>query len=381
MKWLKFLLMAGILVLLPSVAAMSYIHGTGGQLIASINETNVTYYHSDHLGSTSAITNEAGGLVAEQNYLPFGEEFLQGENSIRYEFTGKEFDSDLGLNYFGARYYSPETGRFLTIDPLLQYASPYVYCGNSPLNCVDPDGRRGDPAGYKAYWMRVNKISALSYDASPDYWKKQKKSWHKSLWGGTKKGANIAWGGTKKVAGIASTGAKKAAPVAKKGLKVLVVIGVTAATIDATTNDEDEVPQIEAQIVIVSGSDDLVLGLAYNLDSFIKNKGGKKFFEFYDEIEGKKGIDMDDFLIGDRIQTVIDFVKAIKFNLEGMTPQHYIENAPKGFVKGNMANAELQYIAANEELRRKTTLYVGNVKADETSVWASWQDALNWEDN
>jgi len=53
------ILVAGIL-LLPSVTATSYIHGANGQLIAEINETNITYYHSDHLGSSSVLTNEGG---------------------------------------------------------------------------------------------------------------------------------------------------------------------------------------------------------------------------------------------------------------------------------------------------------------------------------
>jgi len=73
--------------------------------------------------------------------LPFGQLISGGE---RYGFTGKEFNPDTELNYFGARYYDPNSGRFLTIDPLLQYASPYIYCGNSPLNCVDPSGMKGE---------------------------------------------------------------------------------------------------------------------------------------------------------------------------------------------------------------------------------------------
>jgi len=50
------------------------------------------------------------------------------------------------LNYFGARYYSPATGRFLTVDPALQYPSPYIYAGNNPLKFVDRDGRWGSLA-------------------------------------------------------------------------------------------------------------------------------------------------------------------------------------------------------------------------------------------
>jgi len=111
-------------------------------LIAKLNETNITYYHPDHLGSSSVMSNEGGAVTSESVYLPFGLESSVMGPEPKYGFTRKELD-ETELQYFGARYYDPETGRFLNIDPLLQYASPYVYCGNNPLNCVDPDGRRG----------------------------------------------------------------------------------------------------------------------------------------------------------------------------------------------------------------------------------------------
>jgi len=139
----EFVLMVGILVagvlLSPSVSADSYIHANG-KLIARINETDITYYHSDNLGSTSAMTDEAGVVVEEQTNMPFGAQFSDSSHE-RYQFTGKEFDSGLNLNYFGARYYSPETGRFLTVDPAMQNFTFYGYAGGNPVNRIDPDGR------------------------------------------------------------------------------------------------------------------------------------------------------------------------------------------------------------------------------------------------
>jgi len=135
------LILAGILLLAGIASAgTSYLHANG-QTIAKINETGIYYYHPDHLGSMSVITDENGNVVEEQKNLPFGE-LIQG--SEKYGFTGKEFEPDLGLNYFGARYYSPATGRFLTIDPAMQYPSPYIYGGNNPLKYVDRDGRSAD---------------------------------------------------------------------------------------------------------------------------------------------------------------------------------------------------------------------------------------------
>ena len=58
------------------------------------------------------------------------------------QFTGKEIDEDSGLYYFLARYYDPETGRFLSEDTVPN-GNLYVYCSQDPINKVDPDGRFG----------------------------------------------------------------------------------------------------------------------------------------------------------------------------------------------------------------------------------------------
>jgi len=67
-------------------------------------------------------------------------------NNEKYKYTGKEKDAT-GLYYFGARYYDPAIGRFITRDPIKgnimnpQMFNPYVYCLNNPLKYIDPDGR------------------------------------------------------------------------------------------------------------------------------------------------------------------------------------------------------------------------------------------------
>jgi len=120
-----------------NVLAASYIHGNG-ELLAKVNESGIYYSHSDNLGSTSAITNSAGKLAEAQINLPYGELVSGGE---KYGFTGKEYD-ETGLQYFGARYYLPLTGRFLTIDSEKDGLSWYSYGRNNPLRYVDPSGNR-----------------------------------------------------------------------------------------------------------------------------------------------------------------------------------------------------------------------------------------------
>ena len=64
----------------------------------------------------------------------------------KYLFSSKELQDKvfngrmLSLYDFGSRYYDPELGRWLNIDPALQLVSPYGYCGNNPIRYIDPDG-------------------------------------------------------------------------------------------------------------------------------------------------------------------------------------------------------------------------------------------------
>ncbi|MDQ6528091.1 SpvB/TcaC N-terminal domain-containing protein [Flavobacterium sp. LHD-85] len=105
------------------------------------------YYHPDHLGSSSYITNLDGEVVQHIEYVPFGEVFLEEKNAkwnTPYLFTSKELDRETGMYYFGARYQDPKLGIFISVDPMsLKYPniSPYAYCVNNPINMIDPDGR------------------------------------------------------------------------------------------------------------------------------------------------------------------------------------------------------------------------------------------------
>ena len=96
--------------------------------------------------------NLTGGAVYETNYVTFGPAHLES-GSEEFKYTGKHMDV-LGLYCFGARYYDPETGRFITEDPVLgsfedpQDLNRYVYCRNNPHKYTDPDGRWAIQIGY-----------------------------------------------------------------------------------------------------------------------------------------------------------------------------------------------------------------------------------------
>lgn len=95
---------------------------------------------SDYRGCVAALIDLSGEVVEEYTYGPFGEE--RGGDLSPWRFSSKRVDPT-GLIYFGARHYDPHLGRWISPDPLGFTAGPnlYVYCGNDPLNCLDPDGR------------------------------------------------------------------------------------------------------------------------------------------------------------------------------------------------------------------------------------------------
>ncbi len=113
------------------------------------------YYLSDHLGSVRVTLTEAGVVDSWSDYFPFGKESRSSSssNKPREQFTGKERDLESGLDYFGARYYDAEIGRWTSVDPVLSRnatefvmehglfsLSPYQYVRDNPTSRIDPDG-------------------------------------------------------------------------------------------------------------------------------------------------------------------------------------------------------------------------------------------------
>ena len=107
------------------------------------------FYHPDHLGSTSYITDASGEVYQHLEYFAFGETFVEEHNNRKhtpYKFNGKELDEETGLYYYGARYYDAKTSVWLAVDPHADrypYLSPYTYVNNNPIKMGDPDGRDG----------------------------------------------------------------------------------------------------------------------------------------------------------------------------------------------------------------------------------------------
>ena len=105
------------------------------------------FYHSDHLGSTSYITDDHANITQYDAYLPYGELLVDEHSSsedLPYKFNGKQFDDETGLYYYGARYMNPMASIWYGVDPLAEkYTTTggYVYTLNNPVKFIDVDGR------------------------------------------------------------------------------------------------------------------------------------------------------------------------------------------------------------------------------------------------
>jgi RHS repeat-associated protein len=122
-------------------------------------EDDQFYFHADHLGSATYVTDEHGKLASHQEFFAFGESWVEeskAEAPVPYQYNGKEFDKETGLYYYGARYYNPRNNLWQSADPAtgsyLDGApnggvnqpfnlAAYSYASNNPVRLNDPDGR------------------------------------------------------------------------------------------------------------------------------------------------------------------------------------------------------------------------------------------------
>ena len=104
------------------------------------------YYHPDHLGSSSYITNLDGEVSQHIEYVPFGEVFIEERNNTwntPYLFNAKEFDEETGMYYYGVRYYEPRLSLWMSTDASQEKhpnITTYCYVVANPIKFIDSDG-------------------------------------------------------------------------------------------------------------------------------------------------------------------------------------------------------------------------------------------------
>jgi RHS repeat-associated protein len=168
------------------------------------------YFHANHLGSGSLITDKGGGTYQTLAYAPYGEELINirhvpGNYDEKYRFTGHHKDEESGAYYMGARYNFPELNFTTSPEPKFSdYPNiiPYAISLNNPIRYIDPDGNAavdalGDPpdnfyqlpsnpanidtkvwevytperhTGHDVYWRNRENGAMLTYDKAGDHY-------------------------------------------------------------------------------------------------------------------------------------------------------------------------------------------------------------------
>ena len=133
-----------------NAAFKEYVFFDGKRIARRDYQNNVNYYFTDHLGTTRIVANSSGTVLNDSDFYPFGgERVITSSSGNNYKFTGKERDSESGLDDFGARFYSSAMGRFTSADPVVitperfydpQQLNEYAYVRNNPTRLVDPTG-------------------------------------------------------------------------------------------------------------------------------------------------------------------------------------------------------------------------------------------------
>ncbi|MEW8000867.1 MAG: RHS repeat-associated core domain-containing protein [Candidatus Thiodiazotropha endolucinida] len=164
--------------------------GPGPGAIDQTDDPQLAYIHFEHRGAPVAVSDEAGVMIWQAHYQPFGEveelTDVDGDGEVytfNLRYPGQYHDRESGYYYNVLRYYDPLTGRYITSDPigLEGGLNSYLYAGSNPLLYTDPDGRIsmlgmlahpmvwGPPALMTTYWMYTHPDAARGiWDALHD---------------------------------------------------------------------------------------------------------------------------------------------------------------------------------------------------------------------
>jgi RHS repeat-associated protein len=139
--------------------------------------SGTSYELSNHLGSVSIRLDGSGSTIDVEEYYPFGDSSVRTWSGKRYRYVGKEKDAESGLYYYGARYYSAWTCRFISVDPLAgdyPQLTSFNYAGNKPINHFDIDGMQSSEDGGNT---DPEHGTARTMNGCTDYWDGYKHAW------------------------------------------------------------------------------------------------------------------------------------------------------------------------------------------------------------
>lgn len=137
--------------------------------------TGLYFFHPDHLGTSTFLTDANGNPYQFFLNLPFGETMYEQHSYTEsyanpYKFNGKELDTETGLYYYGARYYNPRLSTWYSVDPLAEKFpnfNPYNYCMQNPVRLIDPTGMSPEEGGDPK--ITTNMSYSMTYKGKGNY--------------------------------------------------------------------------------------------------------------------------------------------------------------------------------------------------------------------
>ena len=161
----------------PDQATTYYLFG--GKRVAINDGGTLRFLLGDHLGSTSVAADTSGAKLGEVRYYAWGaERYTAGSTPTTYRYTGQRNESELGLMFYGARWYDPALGRWAQADSIVpqpgnpQSLNRYTYVNNNPLKYVDPSGHCAEiESNDPACWALYGQVAGAFGSAVPtDLW-------------------------------------------------------------------------------------------------------------------------------------------------------------------------------------------------------------------
>ena len=121
----------------------NYVRGLTGIIYRKTSDGTKTYYVTNSHGDVVKLVNSSGVVIKTYEYDEYGnviDYYFEEDDDNPFRYCGEYYDNESGLIYLRARYYDPTIGRFISEDPIRDNLNWYVYCGNNPINFVDPSG-------------------------------------------------------------------------------------------------------------------------------------------------------------------------------------------------------------------------------------------------
>ncbi len=153
-------------------------------------------YHNNHLATPEVMTDQSGAVVWKADYKPFGKAEVDPASTVvnDFRFPGQTFDSETGYHYNWNRYYDPETGRYLTADPIgiRGGMNLYAYVGGNPVIYVDPEGLLletlaqvgavGPQHAWEAYELKNEAETSTRLSGLPGRWNGPADAYRHCVW-------------------------------------------------------------------------------------------------------------------------------------------------------------------------------------------------------